>query len=95
MEGEREVEVHVIVTGRVQGVNYRWALREQARARGVRGWVRNRPDGSVEAVLQGPEADVNAILAWMQRGPPGAAVAEVRVQPTEPQERYTGFSIRF
>ena len=75
------VTVHVCVVGRVQGVGFRDALCSQALQRGVRGWVRNRRDGSVEAILQGEAAAVEAVLAWAHRGPPAARVAEVKSQP--------------
>jgi acylphosphatase len=87
------ITVHVCVVGRVQGVGFRDALCAQALQRGVRGWVRNRRDGSVEAVLQGEAAAVEALLAWARRGPPAARVAEVKSQPaTADLDRpYEGF----
>jgi acylphosphatase len=66
------------VSGRVQGVGFRYALRDEARRLGVRGWVRNRADGSVEALLSGDEAAVSALVAWAQRGPRAARVQSVR-----------------
>ena len=75
------ITVHVCVVGRVQGVGFRDALCSEALQRGVRGWVRNRRDGPVEAVLQGEAAAVEALLAWARRGPPAARVAEVKSQP--------------
>ena len=68
---------HLRITGTVQGVGYRATLCAQARAAGLTGWVRNRRDGSVEAVVDGPAAAVAAILAWARRGPPAARVADV------------------
>jgi acylphosphatase len=83
---------HVHVTGRVQGVWFRAWTREQARAKGVSGWVRNLPDGSVEGVLAGPEEAVQAVIAVLHDGPPAAKVADVRVaQTTFPDE--PGFHI--
>lgn len=73
----------MVVSGRVQGVGYRDALQAEARARGVTGWVRNRRDGSVEAVLQGTAEAVEAIIAWARRGPPLARVASVHVGAAE------------
>jgi acylphosphatase len=71
---------HVLVTGRVQGVGYRaWVIREAA-ARGLAGWVRNRMDGSVEAVFSGDTSAVDAMIAACRRGPSAAVVAEVRVK---------------
>jgi acylphosphatase len=72
---------HLRISGRVQGVGYRYALRREALAHDVAGWVRNRRDGNVEAVLQGEPAAVDAVLAWARRGPPAAHVAGVDVRP--------------
>jgi len=74
---------HVIVTGRVQGVWFRAWMREQAEARGLAGWVRNRPDGSVEAVVAGPAEDITELVEALVEGPPAATVAEVRAVSTE------------
>jgi acylphosphatase len=71
------------IRGRVQGVGFRFALADQARARHVYGWVRNRRDGGVEALVVGPEADVEAVIAWARRGPPAARVTEVAVERSE------------
>jgi acylphosphatase len=72
------------VKGRVQGVGFRDALRAEALRFGLKGWVRNRTDGSVEAVLQGDAATVGRLIAWAQRGPPLAHVIELREQAVEP-----------
>ena len=69
------------ISGQVQGVGFRYALADEARARNLRGWVRNRRDGSVEAVVAGPDADVEAIIAWARHGPPAAQVTRVAVEP--------------
>ena len=73
------------VSGRVQGVWYRESCRRQADAVGVSGWVRNTYDGTVEAVLEGDEAAVSKVVAWMRQGPPRAVVTGVDVQPETPQ----------
>lgn len=65
------------VSGRVQGVGFREALREEAERAGLTGWVRNRADGTVEAVLQGDREGVDAVVAWARRGPAAARVAAV------------------
>lgn len=70
---------HLRITGLVQGVGYRDAMVAQARLHGVRGWVRNRSDGSVEAVVVGEEADLLALLAWARRGPAGARIDDVTI----------------
>ena len=69
------------ISGQVQGVGFRYALADKARARNLRGWVRNRRDGSVEAVVAGPEGDVEAVIAWARHGPPAAQVTRVAVEP--------------
>jgi acylphosphatase len=70
--------VHVSVTGRVQGVWFRAWTCDQAASRGLNGWVRNRPDGSVQAVLSGPDNDVDAMLDVLWQGPPTANVTSVQ-----------------
>jgi acylphosphatase len=67
------------ISGRVQGVNYREAMRQEAQRLGVTGWVRNRRDGGVEAVVDGAASDVQAMIEWAHRGPPSALVTDVQV----------------
>ena len=76
---ENRVSAHAIITSRVQGVFFRVETQRAARSYGVNGWVRNKMDGSVEAVLEGEEADVKGTLAWCQKGPPHARVSHVDV----------------
>ncbi|MDQ1228858.1 acylphosphatase [Sphingomonas sp. SORGH_AS_0879] len=77
---------HLRITGRVQGVGYRYWFIGRAKARGLTGWVRNRADGSVEAVVQGPEDEVARIVADAASGPPAARVDRVEAieQPVDP-----------
>jgi len=83
------------VMGRVQGVGFRYALRDEALRLGVAGWVRNRADGSVEALLQGEEAALAQLLAWSRRGPRLAHVEAMREEQSEDgATRYAGFEIR-
>ena len=70
---------HLVITGRVQGVGFRFYMQRKARELGVTGWVRNRRDGSVEAVVNGESDVVESMTAWARRGPPSAAVNEVRI----------------
>jgi len=76
----------------VQGVGFRYSMRREARRLGVTGWVRNRHDGSVEAVAQGPAEAVEALVEWSRQGPPGARVTDVQVEPGEGD--YTDFELR-
>lgn len=78
--------IHVLVTGRVQGVGFRHFLKQSADAAGVAGWVRNRRDGRVEAVLQGAADAVQAVLDDLGRGPPAGRVDEVVTRPALGQE---------
>jgi len=75
---------HLIVRGRVQGVGYRYATRSQAASLGVAGWMRNRPDGNVEAVFEGAAERVELLLRWCRKGPPAAYVDEIEVEWQEP-----------
>lgn len=75
------VTCHLRICGRVQGVGFRMYMQRQAQIRGVAGWVRNRHDGSVEAVVQGAEDAVDPVIEWARRGPPGARVTDVQVSP--------------
>jgi acylphosphatase len=74
----------VRVTGRVQGVWYRGWTKDEATERGLSGWVRNLPDGSVRALVHGPEPAVRAMVEAMRRGPPAARVDAVEVAPGNP-----------
>ena len=85
--------VRVVVSGDVQGVGYRYTMRMVAREVGVTGWVRNRRDGSVEAEVEGSDAQVDEVLAWMAEGPPGSQVQSARVTDAEPQAD-RGFEVR-
>ena len=82
----------LLITGRVQGVGFRFYFERAARERGVRGWVRNRRDGSVEAVIQGEDAAVAAMIEWAKRGPRNALVDEITV--SEAHGDYGDFEIR-
>jgi acylphosphatase len=84
---------HVVVRGAVQGVFFRTETRNRARSLGVDGWVRNNPDGAVEAVFEGEDDRVDSMVDWCRRGPAGARVEEVDASWPDP-EGETGFAIR-
>jgi acylphosphatase len=84
--------VHLV--GRVQGVGFRYATADEARARKLTGWVRNLDSGGVEAVFEGSRAGVESMLRWCQAGPPGAYVRDARVARDEPPEHFVRFDIR-
>lgn len=92
MECIDPVRVRLVITGRVQGVGFRWACQREARAVGVAGWVRNVADGSVEAVAEGSPEAVDRFVAWCRFGPPSARVSDIVVDPEEPQ-RLSGFVV--
>jgi acylphosphatase len=79
------VALHLLIRGRVQGVGFRASCRYHATSAGVDGWVRNLPDGRVEAWLEGEPAAVESVAAWCQRGPRHAAVTGVEVHDETPQ----------
>ena len=82
----------IVIQGRVQGVGFRWSLTEKAGELGLDGWVRNRSDGSVEALVSGPAEAVDALTAWAHRGPPHARVDRVTWQdePNAPGQPLAG-----
>ncbi|OGS96697.1 MAG: acylphosphatase [Gallionellales bacterium RIFCSPLOWO2_02_60_31] len=75
--------LRLVIYGHVQGVFFRDSMRRKAQNLAVTGWVRNRSDGSVEAVVQGEPADVDAIVCWARRGPERAQVERVEIEPHE------------
>ncbi len=88
------VRAHVRIYGYVQGVGFRYFVLHHARRLGVRGYVRNCSDGSVEAVLEGEQAAADALIALMRSGPPAARVQRLDVQWQEARGEFTGFEIR-
>jgi acylphosphatase len=82
------------IEGRVQGVGYRWSLCDQANRLGLSGWVRNRRDGSVEALVIGDNVSIDDLLAWAQRGPPMARVDKMTVSEGNTGELTSGEGFR-
>lgn len=89
----KQVCAHVLVSGIVQGVYYRYSMLKEAKNNAVSGWVRNLPDGRVEAHLQGQKEDVEAVILWAKKGPPGAQVTEVEVEWGVPDKEYNDFDV--
>ena len=90
-----KVRAHLFISGIVQGVGFRWWMRRVARQLGVKGWVRNLPDGRVEAVLEGPEDSVRRLVELSKRGPSSAYVEKVEVIWEEYKGEFDDFQIRF
>ena len=87
--------LHAIVEGVVQGVNFRYYTQERACSLRLTGWVRNRADGSVEVLAEGPRAPLDQLLEFLQRGPPAASVTEVKQEWQTPTGEFMRFDIRF
>ena len=90
---EDQIRRRVVVHGHVQGVFFRDSTQREAARAGVAGWVRNQPDGTVEAVFEGPREAVERMVSFAYKGPRGADVAEVEQQDEEPVGR-SGFAVR-
>lgn len=87
--------VHLLVGGRVQGVYFRQGMMETAEKNNVLGWVRNLPDNKVEAVLEGNDSNVDAVVEWARFGPAGAVVQELKVTEEEYVGEFSDFEIRY
>jgi acylphosphatase len=86
---------HLLVSGRVQGVFYRANTCDEARRLGLTGWVRNLPDGRVEALVEGEEDRLKRLLDWCRRGPPGATVRGVEIRWEDWRGEFADFRIRY
>lgn len=84
---------HVFISGRVQGVYFREYTRREAERLGVKGWVRNLPDGRVEAVFEGPDDVLDKIISWCHQGSPGASVTKVEVIDEATEQQFNDFRI--
>ncbi|MBM4329826.1 MAG: acylphosphatase [Deltaproteobacteria bacterium] len=90
-----KTRARLIIKGIVQGVNFRYYTQRQAKINNLTGWVRNLPGGSVAALFEGEEEDVEALIQWCRHGPPSAHVTELIVQPEEFRGEFQSFSILF
>jgi len=89
-----QTRAHVIISGSVQGVFFRSAIRNHAKLHNVKGWVRNTKDGYVEAVLEGDKDEIEEVIKYCKEGPSTASVADVKVEWKEPSENFAEFEIR-
>ncbi|MDQ1335597.1 MAG: acylphosphatase [Thermodesulfobacteriota bacterium] len=87
------IRTHLIIEGRVQGVWFRESTRREAVSLKLTGWVRNRPGGTVEALIEGPEDAVNRLVSWCRKGPPAARVAGIRKEQDTWQGEFDSFDI--
>ncbi|MGD2186634.1 MAG: acylphosphatase [Desulfobacterales bacterium] len=92
---EKKVRAHAVISGRVQGVFFRAETQRAAERFGVFGWVRNRPDGTVEAVFEGEQQAVDAVLGWCKQGPNLAVVKNVEVNWQDYTGEFKSFDITF
>ncbi|MBS3816329.1 MAG: acylphosphatase [Candidatus Thermoplasmatota archaeon] len=88
------IRKHCFFSGKVQGVFFRANTREQARKRGVKGWVKNLRDGRVEAVFEGPEEQVDDLIEWCREKQPNARVDGVEIEEEEPTGEFDSFFIK-
>ena len=88
------IRIHLIIKGRVQGVYFRAATVSEANRLGVKGWVMNRRDGSVEVLVEGSPTSVYELIAWCRHGPPGARVSEVSQEYDNTEPEFYDFRIR-
>lgn len=87
--------VHVVISGRVQGVWFRASTKQKAEQLGLTGWVRNTSKGNVEAIFEGEEDIVKEMIDWCHHGPPSAQVEHVKIKNQPPTNGFGGFSIRY
>lgn len=87
------IRYRLLISGRVQGVSFRYACQQAALRSGVSGWARNLPDGRVEVVVEGPPEAADQLVDWARHGPPAAVVTGVDVRPEQP-EGLASFQIR-
>jgi len=90
-----KTKVHVLISGRVQGVWYRASTKNKADELGLVGWVRNTEEGNVEAVFEGEKGQIDEMIAWCWIGPPMAKVTDIKMLPIHSDETYSGFVVLY
>lgn len=92
---EKQTQLHVLITGRVQGVFFRARTKEVADRLGVRGWVKNLPEGSVEAVFEGDAPLVQEMMQWCHQGPPLSVVDQIKIRSSGSPSGFKDFQIHY
>lgn len=92
---EEKTRAHLVISGRVQGVFFRAETQRAAELYGITGWVRNKPDGTVEAVVEGARPDVVSLINWCKNGPPISRVDGVDVNWQDHESAFDAFTIRY
>ena len=92
---DKGTRAHAIISGRVQGVFFRMETKQAAQRYGVFGWVRNLPDGTVEAVFEGKKENIEAVLGWCQHGPPHAKVSRVDIKWQDYSGEFESFDVTY
>ena len=92
---ENKVRAHANISGRVQGVFFRMETKRAADRIGVYGWVKNLRDGTVEAIFEGNQDQVDTILAWCKEGPPSAQVSDVKLEWQDYTGEFSGFDVSY
>lgn len=87
--------MHLYISGKVQGVYFRQGMKEAAEKNNVNGWVRNLPDKRVEAVLEGAESNVEAVMDWSRIGPPGGVVEDLQIKEEKHKGEFSNFEILY
>lgn len=90
-----KARAHLVVSGRVQGVFYRAYARDRAEVLQLCGWIKNRSDGCVEAVVEGEAENVDVFISWCRQGPPSARVEQVELERQEYLGEFHGFAVRY
>lgn len=95
MSNAEQTAYHVVVHGRVQGVGFRYTAQSKAVRLGLKGWIRNCPDGTVESHFEGSREQTGKFLLWLKHGPPGSRVLRIDKKSTNPQGCYKSFNISY
>ena len=90
-----KTRVHVLISGRVQGVWYRASTKQKADELGLTGWAKNTADGNVEAVFEGEKTRIDEMITWCWIGPPRAQVTDIKILPAYREETYTSFVVLY